>query len=383
MKKEWQRKKLGDLCDVLDHKRKPITKRDRVAGEYPYYGATGVLDHVEGYLFDEPIVLVGEDGAKWESGENTAFTVKGKCWVNNHAHVLRPHRTELLDNWLIYHLHHSDLSEFVSGLTVPKLNQVSLREIPIPVPPLPEQQRIVGILDEAFDGIATAKANTEKNLQNARALFESHIGDVFTRRNAGWTVCLLADCLRLITYGFTNPMPTTHTGPYMVTAKNVTGGQIDYVAARHTSEEAFDKLLTDKSRPRVGDVLLTKDGTLGRLAVVEKADLCINQSVALLRPNGRMEPHFMRYLLSSRSYQHRMIGDADGTTIKHIYITRVNKMDVAFPSLDGQRRIVSNLDSFSMTSQQLVRVYSQKLAAPPREPVSAAPSLQRQSVNRP
>src|SRR5687767_9101922 len=96
-KTEWQTKPLGELCDILDNQRKPITKRDRISGAYPYYGATGVLGYVEGFLFDEPLVLVGEDGAKWESGESTAFAVEGKIWVNNHAHVLRPHRTKILD----------------------------------------------------------------------------------------------------------------------------------------------------------------------------------------------------------------------------------------------------------------------------------------------
>jgi type I restriction enzyme, S subunit len=182
----WQTRQLGELCDVLDYKRKPITKRDRISGDYPYYGATGILGHVDGYIFDEPLVLVGEDGAKWESGENTAFAVEGKIWVNNHAHVLRPHRTKLLDNWLIYHLNHLDLTEFVSGLTVPKLNQGRMREIPVPLPPLPEQQRIVGILDEAFEGIATAKANADKNRQNARALFDSHLQTAFSQRGPGW-----------------------------------------------------------------------------------------------------------------------------------------------------------------------------------------------------
>lgn len=166
----WQVKQLGDLCEILDHKRKPITKSDRVAGPYPYYGATCIQDYVANYLFDEPLVLVGEDGAKWGSGDATAFPVDGKVWVNNHAHVLRPRRSILLDNWLIHYLNHSDLSEYVSGVTVPKLNQGNLRQIPIPLPPLPEQQRIVGILDEAVAAIATAKANTEKNLTNARGL---------------------------------------------------------------------------------------------------------------------------------------------------------------------------------------------------------------------
>ena len=74
---------LGELCDILDSKRKPITKRDREAGPFPYYGATGVQDYVAGFLFDEPLVLVGEDGAKWESGESTAFPVDGKEGVRN------------------------------------------------------------------------------------------------------------------------------------------------------------------------------------------------------------------------------------------------------------------------------------------------------------
>jgi type I restriction enzyme S subunit len=182
MRQGWETVPLGELCDVLDHKRRPITKRDREAGPYPYYGATGVLDHVAAYLFDEPLVLVGEDGAKWASGENTAFAVEGKIWVNNHAHVLRPHRDRLLDSWLIYFLNHTDLAEFVSGLTVPKLNQGSLREISVLVPPLAEQQRIVGLLDEAFEGLATAKANAERNLRNARAVFESQLDALFGKR---------------------------------------------------------------------------------------------------------------------------------------------------------------------------------------------------------
>ncbi|MDA1064616.1 MAG: restriction endonuclease subunit S, partial [Proteobacteria bacterium] len=138
--------------------RNPITKRDRVPGEIPYYGATGIQDYVKNFIFDEPLVLVGEDGAKWASGENTAFAVSGKCWVNNHAHVLRPHRQLLTDYWLISYLVHTDLSPFVSGLTVPKLNQGNLREIPIPLPPLQVQTQLArnaGALEEETQRLAT------------------------------------------------------------------------------------------------------------------------------------------------------------------------------------------------------------------------------------
>jgi type I restriction enzyme, S subunit len=190
---QWKIKPLGELCDILDSKRKPITKKDRTSGEFPYYGATGILDYVEDYIFDEKLVLIGEDGAKWGAGENTAFAAEGKYWVNNHAHVIRPHRDIVLDEWIIYHLNANDLSPFITGLTVPKLNQAKLRDIPIPLPPLPEQKRIVAVLDEAVEGISAAAANAEKNLANARELFDGYLNSVFTQKGEGWVEKKLGD----------------------------------------------------------------------------------------------------------------------------------------------------------------------------------------------
>jgi type I restriction enzyme S subunit len=158
-----------------------------------------------------------------------------------------------------------------------------------------------------------------------------------------WSSSVLEKYLDLITYGFTNPMPTTDGGPYMITAKDVNGGEIQYATARHTSDEAFRNLLTDKSRPRNGDVLVTKDGTLGRVAVVQREDLCINQSVALLRPNSLVRSDYLKYLLESPTYQKRMLADAGGSTIQHIYITRLAKMEVQIPSIKVQDKILSVL----------------------------------------
>ena len=138
---------LGELVEVLDSKRKPITKKNRKAGPYPYYGATGVVDHVDDFIFDSELILLGEDGAKWGPGDRSAFSISGKSWVNNHAHVLRPYREKCLDQWLIYFLNFADLSDFITGVTVPKLNQAKMKSIPIPLPPLEEQQAIVDKLD--------------------------------------------------------------------------------------------------------------------------------------------------------------------------------------------------------------------------------------------
>lgn len=271
---------------------------------------------------------------------------------------------ELHHKFLYYYLYSivDLLSDLGTGTTFKELSATRLKGVRVPLPPLSEQERIVAILDEAFAAIVTATAKAERSLANARRLFESQLNVLFSRRDASWSACPLGDLLERITYGFTNPMPTTDEGPYLVTAKNINVSRILYEHARHTSQEAFDTLLTDKSRPRVGDVLLTKDGTLGRLAVVDRDNICINQSVALLRPNERVDPQFLKYLLSSPHYQRRMAEDAGGTTIKHIYITRVDKMEVAFPPLAEQRHLVEAIDVYLAKTRNLERACQQRVA---------------------
>ncbi|NCO37018.1 MAG: hypothetical protein GW893_24565, partial [Armatimonadetes bacterium] len=348
MRAGWHIKPLGSLCDILDNQRKPITKRDRIAGDYPYYGATGILDFVAGFLFDEPLVLVGEDGAKWASGENTAFSIEGKCWVNNHAHVLRPHRAEIADSWLIHFLVHFDLSEFVSGLTVPKLNQGSLREIPIPVPPLPEQQRIVGILDEAFDGIATAKANAEQNLQNARALFESHLQSVFTQRGEGWVEKRLGDVVTRLTNGYVGPTRNIYheTGvPYLL-ARHVKNNRLLFDGRTFITEEFNQK--NKKSMLKADDVLLVQSGHIGHSAVVTKEHEGHNcHAMIVITPvQGAFIGAFLSLFFNSSEMKQKFQEIRSGSTVPHLTCGEVKELMVAFPDLATQQRIVDQAREF-------------------------------------
>lgn len=157
-----------------------------------------------------------------------------------------------------------------------------------------------------------------------------------------WFIEPLEKFTSFISYGFTNPMPTTHVGPYMITARDISDGKIQYKNARTTDIDAFNKLLTSKSRPKKNDLLLTKDGTLGRLALAEDEQICINQSVAILRPNQRIVPLFFKLLLESPYYQERMIEEAGGSTIKHIYITIVNRMPLSVPSDTKEQAAIAN-----------------------------------------
>lgn len=156
-----------------------------------------------------------------------------------------------------------------------------------------------------------------------------------------WDCSQLDDFISFISYGFTNPMPSVRSGVYMVTAADVDSGQINYDTARYTSHEAFNKFLSPKSKPKKNDILLTKDGALGRVALVGEETICINQSVAILRPNNRVDPQFLSLLLQADPYQRRMIEDAGGSTIKHIYITIVNRMPIAVPKSKVEQRAIA------------------------------------------
>lgn len=178
-------------------------------------------------------------------------------------------------------------------------------------------------------------------------------------QNAGdWKQRKLGECLKLITYGFTNPMPDTDNGPWKITAKDIVDGQINYNTARHTETQAYENLLTSKSKPVLEDVLLTKDGTLGRSAIVRENGVCINQSVALLRCNQDVLcPSFLNVLLSSKRYQSKMLDDAGGGTIKHIYISKVEKMAIEIPDLDEQKQI----SAYFQKLDNLITLYQRKL----------------------
>jgi type I restriction enzyme S subunit len=173
-----------------------------------------------------------------------------------------------------------------------------------------------------------------------------------------WAVSPLENFTSFISYGFTNPMPTSESGIYMITAKDINHGRIQFDTARCTTKEAYRTLLTAKSRPKKGDLLLTKDGTLGRLALVDDRTVCINQSIAILRPNAKAVPQFLKVLLEAPEYQNRMLEDAGGSTIKHIYITIVNWMPVAVPPTKAEQEAIaealSDADDLIESLEQLL-----------------------------
>ena len=139
---DWEQRKLGEIVEFLDTMRKPLEEAKRVPGPYPYYGASGIVDYVEDYIFDEELVLLSEDGANiTDRNYPVCFLASGKYWVNNHAHVLRT-KNGHENNFICNSLERKDYNQYNSGMAMPKLNKEECRSIPVSCPSCEEQKRI-------------------------------------------------------------------------------------------------------------------------------------------------------------------------------------------------------------------------------------------------
>ena len=167
----WEILPMEYLCQILNNQRKPIPEILRVKGPYPYYGASGIVDYINNYIFDEELLLIGEDGAKWGAYENSAYIANGKYWVNNHAHVLRPIRVNIvvLKNYLIQ----LDLTQYITGAAPPKLTLGKLKEIRIPISKkTQEQQKIADCLSSLDELIEATTQKVEALKEHKKGLMQ-------------------------------------------------------------------------------------------------------------------------------------------------------------------------------------------------------------------
>lgn len=351
----WEVVELGEVVEVLDSLRKPITKSDRKPGKYPYYGATGVLDYIDRFIFNERLLLLGEDGAKWGPGEKTAFIAKGEYWVNNHAHVLRPISEKVIDSYLANILNEMDLSPYITGITVPKLNQEKMRSIKIPLPPIEIQREIVAELD-----------GYQKIIDAAQTIIKTYKPAI--KINPEWKIVTLKEITDRITDGSHNPPKASNDGDAkpMLSSKNITNGQISFTDARMLSVEDFIK---EDKRTYVapGDVLLTIVGALGRTAVVPHGTerFTLQRSVAVLKPEKNVIlSAFLKAMLDTESTQKYITNNAQGVAQKGIYLKQVGEIKIPLPPNEVQQEIVTELEAeqkLIYANKKLIEIYQKKI----------------------
>jgi len=259
------------------------------------------------------------------------------------------------------------IKEGSSGSAQGGFNATKLGALLIPVPPLPEQRRIVGILDEAFEGIATAKANAEKNLQNARALFESLLQSIFSQHGEGWVQNgkPLADLCELIVDCEHKTAPTQEEGIPSIRTPNIGKGELLLEGVHRVSEKTYREW-TRRAEPLPGDLIFAREAPAGNVAVVPpNLKVCLGQRTVLIRPNRSVfQPQFLALALLQPHMQQRLLDHSRGATVQHVNMKDIRALELeAVPSLTVQRAIVAKVSQSSQDTKQLVSLYERKLAA--------------------
>ena len=271
--------------------------------------------------------------------------------------VLRPRSDRVDGSYLFHWVKHpefvGEMVRLATGASYPAVSDKIVRAAMIPLPPLPEQRRIAAILDKADALRAKRREAIAKLDQLEQSVFIEMFGDPFDTAASKKHVPF-RELTRRITYGFTSPMSHIETGIPILTAKNIKDGNIDFEKVHYAARHEFDAL-TAKSKPNAGDILITKDGSIGRCAVVpDVGELCINQSVALVVPNrNKAQPAYISAYIRSLPVQRRIQMMGKGNALKHLQITELADFPTVLPSIDDQSRFSLVIDSIEAQKARL------------------------------
>ncbi len=321
--------RLGDYVKIKTGKLDANASSEN--GQYPFFTCSVVPLKIDTYSYDCECVLVAGNGdlnVKYYNGNFDAYQRTYIIESKDNMILSVPYLYCFLDGYV------EELRKQSIGGVIKYIKLGNLTDAQIPMCSIVEQNEIV----ENLNKVNTLISLRKQQLSKLDELVKSRFIELFGQWECNPEP--LKSFLEDITYGFTNPMPDAEEGPWKITAKDVINGKVNYDTARKTTVQAFEEL-TAKSKPAVGDVLLTKDGTLGRCAVVEEDGICVNQSVAVLKCNEKILPKFLAILLQMPEYQKEMLKNAGGGTIKHIYITKVIDMLVAIPTISQQVEFLS------------------------------------------
>ncbi|MCX6963808.1 MAG: restriction endonuclease subunit S [Verrucomicrobia bacterium] len=385
MKKGWPTKTLAEVCQIKPPKSEA---REKVPASSPvsfvpmedlgidvkFVQATQTkpLSAVVGSYtyFADGDVLLAKITPCFENGKlGIADGLRnGIGFGSSEYFVFRPDAT-VSKEWLYYFFSRETFriegaARMTGAVGHKRVSKEFIEDYPIPVPPLAEQQRIVGLLDEAFEGLATAKANAEKNLQNARALFESHLQSVFTQRGKGWVETTIGAEIKFIDYRGKTPVKTS-SGVRLITAKNVKMGYLQESPMEFIAAASYKGWMT-RGIPQKGDVLFTTEAPLANVAQLDTDEkVAFAQRIIIMQPNAaRLDSTFLKYLLLSQPVQQRIRTKGTGATVQGIKASLLKLIEISFPkSLATQEEIVSKLGDLHEETQRLARLYSRKLAA--------------------
>ncbi len=391
----WLLAPLMENVDLHDSRRIPLNQRERAGrqGSFPYYGANGQVDSINDYIFDGEFILVAEDGGYFDDpARGVAYEVSGKFWVNNHAHILSL-KNGIPRRYLTYALNQLDWMPHVGGSTRLKLTQEGMRRIRIPLAPSGERERIVAKLDNLFDRSKSAREELARIPRLVERYKEAILAAAFRgdltvdwRQNKpykatgkqlfaelvacrakhsikqtggvedldqpadlqdlpdGWTWCAVAVLASAVSDGVHKKPDYVEQGVPFLTVRNLTAGPgITFDRCRYVTQSDHEEFIK-RTHPERGDLLISKDGTLGVVrAVRTDAVFSIFVSVALVKPVDRSLTDYLELAFSSPQVQQQMVGV--GTGLQHIHLTDLRRDLIPIAPAEERVEIVKRVHS--------------------------------------
>jgi type I restriction enzyme, S subunit len=346
---EWEVKPLSEAVDFLDGRRRPVKDSDRakMRGDIPYYGASGIVDYVNDFLFNEDLILLGEDGENILSRNcRLAFKISGKTWVNNHAHVLRPKPGMVLE-FLVEFLESRDYAQYNTGTAQPKLNKLVCSRIPVLRPPPPEQRAIAEALSDV-DGLL---GGLDRLIAKKRDLKQAAMQQLLTGQtrlpgfHGEWEVKRLGSVGTFLKgsgvkkdEAMSGDLPCVRYG--------------EIYTLHHDVVRAFNSFLSASvaavATPlRKGDLLFAGSGEtkeeIGKaVAFVHDCEAYAGGDIVILRPEAS-NAVFLGYYLNSRAIQKQKASRGQGDAVVHISAASLAAIEVMLPSIPEQTAIAGVL----------------------------------------
>lgn len=346
--KHWEIFPLNALVDVLDSLRVPVnsSERSKRPGSVPYYGATGQVGTIDKAIFNEELLVLGEDGVQFfDQNKPKAYKISGPAWVNNHAHVLRPKKDKVLQNFLLHFLNQFNYTGYANGTTRLKLTQGAMNSIPVPLPSITEQLKIVELLEDHLSRLDAALADVVQAKLKAAQFRNVYIDD-FLKKSEG-VKTKLGDILKF-TSGFAYKSSIWQdTGIPVVKIMNVKYREVNLEGCSFVSPEIAknSKSFTVKK----GDLLFNMTGaTLGAFGFYNlEQEARMNQRVGKFVPlnSSEINLNYLAYFLEAASTQRMIQQLAKGAAQPNISPTDILSLEINLPDFAVQNAIVEELEA--------------------------------------
>ena len=362
--------RIDEITDNLDNLRKPLNniERGKISKNklYPYYGANNLMDYVDDYIFDEEILCVAEDGGSWGYREKCSYIVNEKCWVNNHAHVLRA-KENLNIKYLSYYLNYNDLSSSITGTTRGKLTKSALSRIEVLLPELEKQNAMGEILDKAQDLINKRKEQIEALDELVKSKFIEMFGNP-SKNEKGWEISEIGKYLEVLTDYHSNgsyetlrdnvTLLDTPSYALMVRTTDLENNNFEN-DVKYIDEHAYNHL--EKSKIFGGEIIINKIGSAGKVYLMpylnRPVSLAMNQF--LLRFNQEKVNHIFLYNLLLTPYMESKIKEkVRGAVTKTITKDAVREVSVIVPPIELQNKFVefvNQLDKMKLKMEKSLK----------------------------